>query len=371
MSTNRLYDAWFEWLWQQFSKERVTRLRSLAALLFGMYMAQSVHMSKIACEIPGVAKALSTERRLTRLLDNRAIQPKRLFRAIAITWLQWCRQEYGRIVLILDGTKVSSNHQLLMVAVAVEKRAIPIAWTWMCSARGHSSRQKQLALLSRVQAMIPKRACVIVVGDSEFGAVDVLKHLDKVWHWQFVLRQKSNNSVRPAYGRKYRRFDTLVTHVGESRFWVRGRLTEKFAYRTNLLAYWGKGENEPWLLATNLPTAAAACAFYKQRMLIEQMFGDFKGHGFDLEHTRLRHFHRLNRLVLCVALLYTWLIRTGIEADITTESKQVDRNDRRDLSHFTIAIRWVKRLLINSKQVTVCLTPPTLPKRIPVTQTVR
>lgn len=371
MSTNELHNAWFGWLSQQFGKERVTRLRTLALLLFGMYMAQSVHLSKIACEIPGVAKLLSTERRFSRLLDNWAVVPKRMYREIAVSWLAWCRKEYGTITLILDGTKVSNNHQLLMVAVAVGKRTIPIAWTWMCTARGHSSRQKQLALLSRVRAMIPKRARVLVIGDSEFGAVDVLKHLDKVWHWQFVLRQKSNNSVRPAYGRTYRRFDTLVTCAGESRFWLHARLTLKHAFRTNLLAYWAKGEKEPWLLATNLPTAETACKCYKQRMLIEEMFGDFKGKGFDLERTRLRHFHRLNRLVFCVALLYTWLLRTGIMADTTGDSKQVDRNDRRDLSHFTIAVRWVKHLLINFLQVTVHLTPFDPLESLLVAQTVR
>ena len=41
------------------------------------------------------------------------------------------------------------------------------------------------------------------------------------------------------------------------------------------------------------------------------MFGDMKGHGFDLEHSRLRHFLRLSRLTLAVCLLYVWLVATG------------------------------------------------------------
>jgi hypothetical protein len=38
-------------------------------------------------------------------------------------------------------------------------------------------------------------------------------------------------------------------------------------------------------------------------MWIEEMFGDLKGHGFDLESTHLRYFLRLARLTLAVVLL--------------------------------------------------------------------
>lgn len=37
---------------------------------------------------------------------------------------------------------------------------------------------------------------------------------------------------------------------------------------------------------------------YPRRMWIEEMYGDLKSHGFDLERTMLRHFQRLSRLTL-------------------------------------------------------------------------
>ena len=42
---------------------------------------------------------------------------------------------------------------------------------------------------------------------------------------------------------------------------------------------------------------------YRCRMWIEEMFGDMKKHGFDLEMTHLRHFLRLSRLTMAVCLL--------------------------------------------------------------------
>ena len=76
-------------------------------------------------------------------------------------------------------------------------------------------------------------------------------------------------------------------------------------------AYWAKGEKVPWLLATNVPDRDTARRDYARRMWIEEMFGDLKDHGFDLEATHLRHFQRLSRLTLAICLLYVWLVLIG------------------------------------------------------------
>jgi hypothetical protein len=80
---------------------------------------------------------------------------------------------------------------------------------------------------------------------------------------------------------------------------------------------------------------------------IEEMFGDFKKHGFDLESTMLRHFSRLSRLTLAVVLLYVWLISVGGRAIRAGMRPLVDRGDRRDLSLFQIGLRLSERRLIN------------------------
>jgi hypothetical protein len=86
----------------------------------------------------------------------------------------------------VDGSKVSFHHQLLMVSLAYRRRAIQIAWTWVNDKRGHSSAVKQLALLNHVYRLIPKKASVSIVGDSEFGAVALLRQLDD-WGWKYAL----------------------------------------------------------------------------------------------------------------------------------------------------------------------------------------
>ena len=78
------------------------------------------------------------------------------------------------------------------------------------------------------------------------------------------------------------------------------------------------------------------CLFVICVKTIEEMFGDFKKHGLDLERTHLRHFLRLSRLTLAACLLYLWLIALGEHVLVHGLASQVDRTDRRDLSIFRL-----------------------------------
>jgi hypothetical protein len=91
------------------------------------------------------------------------------------------------------------------------------------------------------------------------------------------------------------------------------------------------------------------------------MFGDFKKHGFDLESTRLRHFLRLSRLTLAVALLYFWLVTFGSQAIKNGKRRLVDRSDRRDLSIFRIGFDMLERCLLNNEPISI-RPVPYLPK---------
>jgi hypothetical protein len=356
MSINHLYHTWFHRIEQLRPGERVTRLRNLAWLLVGICRSKSVHLSKVALKIPGDTNTLSITRRLSRFLDNPAIRVREWYEPVARNVLQAIADTVGEVRLIADGTKVGFGHQLLMVAVAFRRRAIPIAWTWVRKSRGHSSAAKQVALLAYVRRLIPTSTPVLLVGDSEFGAVAVISQVE-AWKWGYVLRQKANHQVKLGDESSWQHFGNLVERPGQSYWLERGLLTSKHAHPTNLLAHWKKGEKEPWLLATNLSSRREALGAYRRRMWIEEMFGDMKGNGFDLESTHLRHFLRLSRLTLAVALLYVWLVSMGSKAIKDGQRHLVDRAERRDLSIFQVGLRSVERRLTNVLPVSIRLVP--------------
>ena len=346
MPINKTYDTWFRRICELRPGQRITQIRSFVWLLIGIYLSRSVNLSRVANKIPGKAKLLSNVRRLSRLLDNPAIRVREWYESTAIQWLTAQFHNLGEIRLIVDGTRIGSGHQLLMVGLAYRKRAIPIAWTWVKQVRGHSGAGKQLALLAYVRKLIPTNAVVFLVGDCEFGAVEVLRQLDK-WHWFYVLRQKSDTCVWFNNLNEWKPFGSFAPEPGYSVWLGHGYLTAKEIYPTNLLAHWKIGEKESWCLATNLIDRKMTLDYYSKRMWIEEMFGDFKKHGFDLERTMLRNFLRLSRLTLVVSLLYVWLISIGGRTIHEGLRHLVDRTDRRDLCIFQIGLRFIERRLIN------------------------
>jgi hypothetical protein len=350
MSINRLYHIWFRQIEQMWSHLRLTQKRNLTYLIVGIYLSKSVALNNIALKIPGQAVEVSVQRRLSRFLGNPAIRVRTCYDPLIEPLLEQISQN-GTVRLLVDGTKVGNGHQLLMVSVAYRRRAIPVAWTWVKGARGHSSARKQLALLSHVHSLLPNDAKVLLVGDSEFGAVDVIRQVEN-WHWDYILRQKSSHLVKIA-DRKWQAFGDLIHKAGQSFWFGKGLLTEKHAHSVNLFAHWEIGEDDPWLLATNLTTRSASLKAYRIRMWIEEMFGDLKGHGFDLESTRLQNFLKLSRLTFAVVLLYFWLVAFGAKIIKSGLRRLVDRNDRRDLSIFQIGFRSIARRLTNQQSFVV------------------
>lgn len=356
MTATQLYHNWIAKLRHMRSGENKARLRTFAWMMVGMMMSRSVHLSYIAQKIPGVAQETSITKRLSRLLQNGAVRVREWYGPLATELLSDVVAGGQPVRLIIDGTKVGGGHRLLMVAVAYRRRSLPIAWTWVKGTRGHSLATTQCALFAYIRSLLPAGASVLVVGDSEFGSVELMRHFNQ-WEWAYVLRQKGRTCLSTQETEVWQRFDTLLQQPGQSLWLIDVHFTQRFAFPVNLLAYWQPGEKHPWLLATNLATQQQTLAAYRRRMWIEEMFADFKQHGFDLERTHLRHFLRLSRLTLLVALLYLWCVAFGSTVIKRGLRFLVDRSDRRDLSIFRIGRDMIERCLTNGKSFSIRLLP--------------
>jgi len=354
MSTNRLYHTWLRRICELRPHQRITQIRNFVWLMIGIYESRSVTLSKVACKIPGSALLLSTVKRLSRFLENPAVRVREWYEPMARQWLQSQAACLGEIRLIVDGTKVGFSHQLLLVSVAYRRRAIPIAWTWVPHVKGHSGAYKQLALLAYVKKLLPPGIGVFLVGDCEFGSVDVLKWLD-LQPWFYALRQKSDTGVWLASSTEWTPFGSFIQRPGQGVWLGRGYLTAQEIYPVNLLIHWDVGEVEPWCLATNLPDREMTLRCYRRRAWCEEFHGDIKKHGFDLESTMLHDFEKLSRLTLAVAFLYVWLMAVGGQVVHAGHRPLVDRHDRRDLSIFQIGLRFIERRVTNELSVQVPL----------------
>ncbi len=352
-----VYNVWLKKIESLLPTQDVRRQRNFARILYGIYKAQSVHLSKIARKLAGKSQKLSKVKRIDRFLENKHVKPDEWYKASAEAVLQGIHDAGGMIRLIIDGSKVGFSCQLLMVSVAYRRRSIPIAWTWIKHKRGHSTVKQQIKLLTKVKALIPDGASVSLVGDSEFGKVELLEKLE-TWQWLYALRQSGRELYRSvdANDGLWHKLSKSVTK-GESKDLGEVYLTKQKGHRTHLVAHWHKSDDTPWLLATNFPTMAQTLKAYKLRMWIEEMFGDFKGHGCDLESSHLRDSKKLDRLTLAVVFLYLWLVAFGSKVIKRGLRYLVDRRDRRDLSIYRIGFDMIERLLANCQSLSVFLSP--------------
>jgi hypothetical protein len=355
MNTFQVYRTWNSLLTQWLAQQRSTRLTNLAWLIVGLYLGRSVHASAIVKKWCLPAKVPSLTRRLSRFLDNPAVRVSVWYKPVARRLL--ARWPGLRLTVIIDATRVGFGHQLIMVAVAYRRRALPIAWSWVPWVRGHSPAQAQLSVLQRVRNLLPPGVAVTLVGDAGFGSVSLIRQASD-WGWGYVLRQTGKHLVRPAHSTDWQPFRQLTSAPGQSVWWSQAIFTRRWQQATAVWAHWRTGENAPWLLTTNLPSAHEAGQAYRRRMWIEEMFGDLKGHGLDLEATHLRHRDRLSRLTFAVCLLYVWLMLFGDRVIKAGFRHWVDRHDRRDLSVFRIGLDLLEFCLARDLRLPVPL--PTL-----------
>jgi hypothetical protein len=321
-------------------EERVTRLRNMALLMSGLYFSLGIHLAHIVREWPLPGKAVSLVNRLRRFLANEQVQVRRWYRPVAQQLI--ARVAHTELRLIIDCTKVGFDHRLLTISLAYRKRALPLVWSVHAGRKGHVTTAQQIALFAALRPLIPRTSRVLVLGDCAFQNVPLLRWLGRRG-WHFVIRQQGRITVRTTHG-AWCKINRFALRPGQTRTigWV--RVTQKYNMGWfYLVLHWRKGETEPWYLLSNRRDTRTILRCYRVRMWTEEMYGDMKGHGFDLEATHLSDADRISRLVLAVCLTYVWFLTLGAWLVKRGLRHLIDRKDRRDKSYFRLGLDWLKR----------------------------
>src|SRR5262245_4589832 len=322
-------------------REPLTRVVNLAALALGILRSKSLQVGQIITALPLEGARDSLKKRVQRFLKNEGVTVDAYYRPLAKRILRRLVAGGARVYLTLDRTEWG-DFNVLYLCVGWRGRALPLLWRML--APGASSFAEQKEVLATVASWVPQGARVLLLGDREFGT-GVLAQWALHQGWGVCLRLRAHEYVCQA-GAPY--FETLpLVLPGERRFWPHVAFTQKHAARgLNLAMYWASTAGEPWYLITTEPTCRRACSSYQKRFRIEELFKDFKnnGRGFGLELTGVRHAERLERLLLALALVYTWLLLWGAHVIATGQHQLVDNVRRPTLSLFQTGLRFVMRL---------------------------
>lgn len=340
MNNLNIYNKVLSQLNKWLPKERVTRKRNMALLIAGLQQSGEIHLSKIARTWHIKSKLPSLVNRLNRFLNNEHVIPWEWYKPLAKQILSRFKEQEVR--LIIDCTKVGFKHRLMTVSVAYKKRSLPLIWSVHKGAKGHVKVDKQLKLLRNLVPLIPRHSPVYLLGDAGFDSVELFHWLSKQ-HWRFVIRQKGRSHVK-FVKQDWIKLNQLTLEKGKTRSigWVRITKKHKAGYYW-LVLHWAKGEDEPWYLLTNFSAQPThIIRLYKIRMWTEEMYGDMKGHGFDLEATHLNDIDRISRLFLAVAFTFVWLISLGSWLVKRGFRHLIDVKSRRDKSYFRLGWDWLE-----------------------------
>ena len=291
---------------ERLPRQRRTQRGKLALLVATMLSARSANLMDLAAALPRPAERPDMRYQwIARLLANPLVECDTVMRPFAAEAVRHAGAAGGTVVLILDQSHISARHQMLMLAVRVGERALPLAWR-VRATQGAIGFAEQRELLTRVAAWLPAGGRVVLMGDRFYGTPDLIA-LCRALGWGWRLRLKQDLLVFEAGG------ETTLAECfarGEHRLSGIG-LTEKRIV-TNVAMVHEPGHPEPWIIALSEAPTVHRAFDYGLRWGIEAMFADFKTRGFGLEDSRIRHPDRLARLLLVMALALHWAVSTGM-----------------------------------------------------------
>lgn len=160
------------------------------------------------------------------------------------------------VVLIMDQSKLSDRHQVLMLALRHGERALPLAWR-VEATEGPIGFEVQRELLETVTSWLPEGVPVCLMADGFYGTAALIS-LCQDRGWDYRLRLK-NNLVVSQGGKKSKTGDLADARAFKL---VDVQLTAKKAI-TNIGIIRDPGHDEAWIIAMSAKPPASPQASHQ------------------------------------------------------------------------------------------------------------
>lgn len=278
--------------------QRKTQRDNLALLTATMLDVRSANLMDLAAALPRQADRVDMRYQwIARVLGNGLIDPDAVMQPFAREVLDRAALADGQpVVLIMDQSKLSDRHQVLMLALRHGERALPLAWR-VEATEGPIGFAVQRELLEAVACWLPEGVPVCLMADRFYGTAALIS-LCQDQGWDYRLRLK-NTLVVSQGGKK-----SKTGELADARNFtlVDVQLTAR-KVTTNIGVIRDPGHDEAWIVAMSAKPGYLRTLDHSSRWAIEPMFSDFKSRGFGVADTQLRYPDRLARLLLVMALV--------------------------------------------------------------------
>lgn len=285
---------------------------NVALFSYGIMRAESCQQGAVARQVSCGETIESTARRWRRFLDNERFPLAAFF----AQWSAWVVRGLGhkQITLVVDETKIHDRMGIMLVGLAWEGRCLPLAWrTYRANSAADYPAEGQVkmieGLLQQIKAGLDDEVQVLVLADRGIGTSPDLCRAVAGLGWRYLFRVTCQTKVLTAAGAL-----TIAQQVQPGEIWAASGTV--FKKRGQIPAYaralWSPGYDDPWALVTNDERLTGH--EYAQRNWQEQSFRDLKSGGWHWGDSRLRHPDHVARLLVLLAIAYTWTLALGSQA---------------------------------------------------------
>lgn len=211
----------------------------------------------------------------------------------------------------VDVTNLGERFHVPCVSVVVGGVGIPAAWKVLHGNTSDPWNPHWQSLLRRLKRAVPDDWTVVVLSDRGLESPELFRFIVSLG-WHPLMRAKKGGKFEPSGWRGYHGMGDLARRVGD-RLASAGLAYAGEKMPCTLLARWGEGHAEAWLILTDPPGESAEAAWYAMRSWIEQAFEVTKGGDWDWHRTRMEDPARVERLWLVLAVATLWVVAVGAE----------------------------------------------------------
>jgi hypothetical protein len=289
----------------------------LALVSYGIALAQSALLNRIALRLAvALGVAFNALRQLYRPQTGADGQDASFAYAACFgPLLRWATAGFTdrRLALAVDPTNLGDRFTILTVSVVFRGCAVPVAWQVQRGDAKGSWNEHWKRLLGLLRDALGADWHVLVLSDRGLESKGLFEAITALG-WHPLMRAKKGGHFRPDGWAHSWALGQFAAQAG--RRW-RGRGVAwpgSSRLPCTLLACWEPGQEEAWLLLTDLEPGAATAVWYAWRGWIEQGFRDLKSDGWQLAKTRMTDPERVARWWTAAAVATLWVLEAGAEA---------------------------------------------------------
>lgn len=344
---------------------------SLSNAVAGVIESNSLMVTKIGeglAKLKGL-KSKHAIKQVDRLLSNDNFDPIFMQNRLATFLIK----NRSRIYVAIDWTVFAKDSQMTICLRLITKhgRATPLLWQTVSTVGLKGKKNNYVfEILERLRILVPKSCDVVLLGDREFGTLNMFEKVHKTLGFNYILRIKRNFTVTTKDGKKCLAHECIngeetICH-DDAKLTVQDYKIEKVIISKQ------PKMKDMWCLASSLKNIATQTILnlYGKRWGIETSFRDEKDlqFGLGLKKSRIKTCSRRDRIFVISAIAIIFLTLLGAASEKSGYDRYLKANTEKKRTHsllnqgktiFSIykklEIGWMQRIYQALTDISSCL----------------